>query len=248
MNDLDILIPLYIDHPDRLDNCLNVVNILHKYNYKNIFVNEYYIDNPKAESVINSGVVYQKKKINDNFFNKMQCINELFKTCNSQYLTIYDVDVIVLKKDLVESIKMLENGFDFVYPYNGKFFNVPKNKIQSFIETGSIGLNECNLFHPNSCGGCVIFKREVFEKAGKCNPNFKNVGFDDDEIKTRFLKLGYKMGRTNSPLFHLEHERTHTSYGISKFDRYNQNEYYRICNMDKEKLIQEISSWSDATP
>lgn len=243
MNDIDILIPLFIDHSDRLKNCERIVHNLQSYGINNIFIKEYYFDNPKAESLATTNVNYSSSKTEDNFFNKMKCINELSRLTKNKYLAVYDVDVIIVKKDIKKAIEMLEEGWDFVYPYNGKFYDVPKDKIENFLKTKSIEVKDCNLFHPNSCGGCVIFKRDVFEKGGRCNPNFKNVGFDDDELKARFSKLEFKMGRTTSPLFHLEHTRTHTSYGISQYDRFNQQEFYRISNMSKVQLLEEISKW-----
>ena len=243
LDNLDILIPLYIDHDDRLSNLTNVIKILKTYNCNNIYVNEYFKDVPKATFI--EGINYNNVKINDTSFNKMTCINEMAKKSKNKFLAIYDVDVIVNKNALIKSLEMLNVESDFVYPYNGHFYEIPKSSINEIITSGNITLSICSLIHPNSCGGCVIFKREVFELGGMCNPNFKNVGFDDDEIKARFLKLGYKMGKTENPIFHLEHARTSTSYGISVYDKHNQQEYYRICNMTNNQLLEEVSKWSN---
>lgn len=243
MNEIDFLIPLYIDHDDRISNFLNIVNILTEYGATNIHVEEHFHDTPKAENLLKNKITYSNLKIQDSFFNKMFCVNNLAKKTNNKYLSIYDVDVVVTKKDLKQSIKMLEEGFDFVYPYNGKFFDVPKNQIQSFLSKKEIKTDVCRLANNNSVGGCVIFKRNVFNDGGMCNPNFKNCGYDDNEIQSRFLKLDYKMGRTNNPLFHLEHQRTHTSTGVNVFDNHNMHEFMRINKMSKTELLEEINKW-----
>lgn len=245
INDIDILIPLYIDHLDRIDNYNNIIKILKKYDIKNIFVQEHYLDNPKANSLFLDYVNYSHKKIQTDFFNKMECVNDIVKMSHNKYVAVYDVDVVVVKKDLEESISKFNEGYDFVYPYNGTFLDVHKNDIKNFLENGEIDINRCNVLHRNSCGGCVIFKREVFINGGMCNPNFKNVGYDDDELKGRFLKLNYKMARTSNPIFHLNHERTHTSYGISQYEMHNKKEFDRIMNMTNSELNFEILKWKN---
>ena len=243
MNEIDFLIPLFIDHNDRIENFKNVVMFLKKCGATSIHVEEHYTDIPRASHLFVNEITYTNLKIKDTFFNKMFCINNLAKNTSNKYLAIYDVDVIVTKKDLTHTIKMLDEGFDFVYPYNGNFLDVPKNQIQNFLTQNEIDISKYRLANPNSVGGCVVFKRDVFNNGGRCNLNFKNCGYDDNEIYSRFLKLGYKVGRTNSPLFHLEHERTHTSTGRNEFDNHNMNEFVRINNMKKEELIVEISKW-----
>lgn len=243
MNDLDILIPLFIDHPDRIINCSNTIKILQKYNCNNIYVMEYYNEFPKADFLEKNNVNYFTFKTNEPYFNRQECWNKLTQLSKNSFLALYDVDVILSKKDIKQALNMLKNEFDFVYPYNGKFYDVPKSKIENFIHNGIINVNECSLNHPNSCGGCIMFKRESFLAGGMCNPNFKNTGFDDNELQTRFLKLNFKMGRTNSPLFHLQHERTHTSYGVSQYDNHNQIEYYKVSNMSSIELKEYIKTW-----
>jgi hypothetical protein len=239
---IDILIPLYVDHEDRITNLKNVIKTLREYGVESIHVREYYKDSPKYDG---SNCSYSSVELTEDNFNKMRCVNEMVKDCSHDNLAVYDVDVIVLPKDLKQSIDMLSNGFDFVYPYNGEFYNIPKPLIDGFLNERKIDLAKCELCNPNSYGGCVIFKKSVFIEGGMCNPNFKNVGFDDNEIQMRFYRLGYKMGRTSSPILHLDHYRSETSVEKSPHLNYNMGIYNHICRVPVEILKEEIKSWHD---
>ena len=239
---LDILIPVFIDNDDRLVNLYNTVNLLKKYDFIKIYIGEYYIDNPRVQ--INDGnVKVVTTTINSDFFNKMSCVNELFDISTSQYVAVYDADVLIFKKSLINALNMLDNGYDLVYPYNGYFYNLPKPITHKLLNTENFCLSECILWNKNSYGGCVIFNRNVFLSGGKCNPNFKNVGYDDNEIFERFSKLGYVIGRTDYPILHMEHDRSHTAFGSNKYELHNATECSRIFKMNKQQLIEEIKTW-----
>ena len=76
----------------------------------------------------------------------------------------------------------------FMMFQNG-FFEV----INETKDLTKINLNECQLFNPNSVGGVVMFDREHYWKCGGANEAFKSVGYEDNEINTRFKNLGTKI-------------------------------------------------------
>lgn len=239
---IDILIPLYVDHEDRLDNLKIIIKTLKEYGIDSIHVREYYKEEAQYDG---ADCNYSSVKLTEDNFNKMRCVNEMVGDCKHDALAIYDVDVIIFKKDIKLSLEMLKEDCDFVYPYNGKFYNIPKIHIQKFLNTRKIDLNDCELCNPNSYGGCVIFNKKIFIEGGMCNPNFKNVGFDDNEIQLRFERLGYIMGRTDSPLLHLDHYRSETSVEKSPHLDYNMGIYNHIRTCPIDKLRSEIKSWHD---
>ena len=237
---IDILIPLYVDHKDRLTNLKRILKILKEYGIESIHVREYYKETPQYNG---EDCIYSSVKLEEDNFNKMRCVNEMVEDCKHDALAIYDVDVILFKGDIKQSIEMLKEGYDFVYPYNGQFFNIPKKHTDKFLVERKIDLNDYELANPNSYGGCVIFNREIFFEGGMCNPNFKNVGFDDNEIQLRFERLGYKMGRTQNPLLHLDHHRSETSVEKNYYLPHNSYIYDFIKTCPIEKLREEIKSW-----
>lgn len=243
-SEVDILIPLYVDHPDRIWNLYFVVDKLKSFGFSNIYIRNY-TDDDNIRFTLNwdDSVYYSHYHLKDfDNFNKMQCINEMVDMCDSKYLAIWDVDVIFPKSNLLQTLELLKNGADVVYPYDGRFYNVPKTKFED-LDEGQINLDECELWNPNSFGGAVFFNRDSFIEGGKCNPNFKNVGFDDNEIEMRFRRLGYNIQRANGPLLHLEHFRSETSVEQSPYLNYNMAIYNHIANCPIEELKEEIKTW-----
>lgn len=244
LSNVDFILPVYIEHPDRIRNINIILAYLQAIGATNVYVNEYYRNDPKITNLTSN---YISKNITDNkFFNKMACGNELFdKFSTNKVVCLYDVDVLPTKADLIKATEKLLDGYDFAYPFNGYFYDIPidiVNKLQNDLTT-NIDINKCVLFATQSHGGCVLFRREVFIEGGKLNPNFKNVGFDDDEINVRYLKLGYKKIRTSSPLVHLTHYRGETSYNHNEFNNHNGQECGNITHMSVENLKQYIKSW-----
>jgi hypothetical protein len=242
-SETDILIPLYSDHPDRMNNVNFIIDYLKDNGFVNIYVREYYTSkSPELSLYLKIGSNFSSVFI-ENFdnFNKMQCVNELAELSNSKYLAIWDCDVVFPKSNLNQTLEMLQSGSDVVYPYDGRFYNVPKSD-HGMLKEG-VNLDNCELWNPHSWGGSVFFRRDAFEEGGRCNPKFKNVGFDDNEIYMRFAKLGYKVDRSSGVLLHLDHFRSETSVEHSKYFNHNMAIYNHIVSLTPDQLKQEIKNW-----
>jgi hypothetical protein len=245
LDDIDILIPAFIDHKDRERNLNILLNYFDRIGVKNIYVNEHYKDYPKLK---NLKVNYINRDITGNdYYNKMVCGNELYRDFSrNKIVCLYDIDVLIPKKSLIDCAEKLLNGYGFAYPYNGYFYDIPLYKVKE-IEANKlveINLTECTLFAKESHGGCVMFARECFEEAGMLNPLFKNVGFDDDEINVRFSRLGYKKYRSSAPLLHMTHHRGETTYNHSKYVNYNGDICHKVTTMDIEDLKKYVKQWN----
>lgn len=239
----DILIPFFMDNEDRLHNLNFVVDFLQNFGFSNIYVREYYdARSPEYGIISKIGKGFTHTPLEEDNFNKMRCVNEMVGMSNSKYLAVYDVDVIFSKRSLVQTLQMLREGADVVYPYDGRFYNVPKSFLKN-LKGGQINLDDCELCNPMSYGGAVFFNRESFTRGGKCNPNFKNVGFDDNELYIRFQRLGFSIKRANGPLLHLDHIRSETSVEKSQYLNHNMSIYNHIASCPLEQLKQEITTW-----
>jgi len=249
LNETDFIIPVFIDHADRLRNLKIMLSYLKRIGATNVYVREYFDNDKKTEQLRKLFPEYHfsNKEKNIPFFNKMACVNEVFKMFSkSKVVSFYDVDVLFSKKDLIEASNLiLEGQADVVYPYNGYFYDVPVDvvKLLELNLNTPIDLLKCKLFNTGSHGGGALFDRKVFEDGGMCNPNFKNVGYDDDEIKVRFEKLNYRITRTKGVLLHLNHFRGATSFNHNDYTANNVNEVKKVTDMTKEQLKEYIKSW-----
>jgi len=247
-SELDILIPVSIDHEDRLRNLAIVLNYLTKARFKNVYVREYFKDEPRAKKLLQQYTQYNYTSFKNekDYFNKMTCINELFNFTSNKIVCWYDVDVLVSKKSLFDSIILIKEGkYDVVYPYDGNFFDIPAETVDKLISdlNTPIELKNCTLFNKSSWGGCAVFSRAAFTAGGKCNPNFKNVGYDDDEFLMRFRRLGFKIGRTDGVLLHLNHYRGNTSFNYNDYTKNNIEEVTKVTHLPLEELKQYINNW-----
>lgn len=239
----DILIPLYEDHKDRIFNLKFVIQNLKSYGFDNIHVREIHSNDKSGNTFIAGGVKkYSREIVDSDNFNKMKCINDMISECGGDCIAIWDVDVFFPRSNIENAMRLLYEGSDVVYPYDGEFYNIPKDEFCN-LDSGNVDLSKCELCNENSYGGSVFFNKKSFIEGGMCNPNFKNVGFDDNEIFVRFHKLGYDIQRTSGPLLHLDHFRSETSVEKSEFLNDNMAEYNRICGMNKEQLEEEIKTW-----
>lgn len=249
LNETDFIIPVYIEHADRLRNLKIMLSYLKRIGATNVYVREYYDDIIKTAELqtLFPEFSFSSKKKCVPYFNKMECVNETFKLFSkSKVVSFYDVDVLFAKKDLIEASNLILNKrFDMVYPYNGHFYDVPADTVK-LLETNldtPIDLNKCKLFNTASHGGGALFDRHVFEEGGMCNPNFKNVGYDDDEIMTRFVTLGYRITQTKGILLHLNHFRGTTSFNHNDHTTNNVYEVEKVTRMSKQQLQEYIKSW-----
>jgi predicted glycosyltransferase involved in capsule biosynthesis len=239
--DLDIIISLKIDSDDRINNLDKIVKFLQEEVPCNIILCEQDTI-PKLEGRYVCQYVFHQV---DEFFNKHKGLNLAVKRSNASVLAYYDADIFMDPRQLIGAYKLINNkDFDLVYPYDGRFYDVPKQYHSNIKEFDKIPLSECKLFNENSVGGVVFFNREVFISGGGANENFKGLGYDDNEIYIRYMNLGYRIARVSGPLYHLNHTRKDTAFDNNPFIDFNRDEYIRISSLSKVELQKEITTWN----
>ena len=243
---LTIVIPIKIDHEDRLRNVnISVGYIRHYFNCDIIICEQ---DN--ESKLIDFCKKHNCKHLfieTDEFFNKLKLVNRAVKEVTTPAFALYDADTLLRPEQLEGAANAIVDGrAQMVYPYDGKFYDVPEKFFDVINDTKDltkINLNECILFNPHSVGGCVVFSVDQYWKCGGSNENFKSVGYDDPEIYSRFKKLGTKIMRTEAPLWHLTHWRGETSFNYNPHIEHNKNCCLAIDAMSKEELREHISKW-----
>ena len=245
-NDLTILIAAKADSEDRLTNLKITLDYLNYHFDVPIILSEQ-DDTPKLDKICKDKNVKHIFSKTDDFFNRQRGVNICAKEAITPVVAHYDADILLRPQQIKASVKaVLENSADLVYPYDGRFYDVPKkyhNEIVNTKDLKFIDLEECTLFNAHSVGGVVIFNKDHYWKCGGANENFKGLGYEDNEIHDRFSKLGSRIVRTQWPLYHLTHVRKDTSFNHNPHIELNKHECLRVSRMTKDELLTEVSSW-----
>jgi predicted glycosyltransferase involved in capsule biosynthesis len=243
---LTLIIPVQVDHEDRVRNIRTTLSYIKHHFDVNIIISEQDTSSKLHDMCkeFKCRHIYNKT---DDFFNKLKLVNIAAKEVNTPVISIYDADALVRPEQLEGATNAIVSGSaQMVYPYDGKFYDVPVRFFDNINETKdltNINLEECTLFNSHSVGGIVMFDREHFWKCGGGNENFKSVGYDDNEIDIRFRILGTKIMRTQWPLFHLNHTRVETSFNHNPHINFNRDYCMKITNMNRAQLLEHVDQW-----
>jgi hypothetical protein len=238
--DLDIIFSVKIDSVDRLNNLDNVIGFLQRHVNCDITIVEQ-DTNPVLKYRYNCKYIFHEV---DEFFNKFKGLNIGVKNSPSKVIAHYDADVVMNPKQLLGAYKLINSGrYEVVYPYDGRFYDVPKKYHNNIDTLNDIDVKEFTLFNNNCVGGVVMFDKQTFIECGGGNEKFIGLGYDDNEIYVRFEKLGKNPVKVEGPLFHLNHTRGETAYNNNPHLNVNVNEFQRINNMTPKELKNEIKNW-----
>lgn len=124
MRDLTVLIPVRVDSLVRLENVLAVIRYLYRYFDVNLMVLEAdRYDNGILRSLLPQDVAYSFVPDTDPIFYRTKYINQMAKNATSDYLAVWDADVIFSPSQVNEALVSLRSGkYEVCYPYDGVFF------------------------------------------------------------------------------------------------------------------------------
>lgn len=213
LKDFSFLIPVIIDSDDRLDNIYTIVRYLQKHFITNISILEYgkipKINKEKFIDKIDLTFVRGEKSI----FNHAACNNKLILPAKTPFFAIYDADVIMPVRQILEAAKMLRsNQTSLVCPYDGTVISVDKLAATIFsrlLDTNFLEENK-EKFIVSSRGsfeGCTMLNRTDFLKLEIDN---KKIFSREPEDIFRYLHLkilGYKTLRIKGSIYHMYHQR-----------------------------------------
>lgn len=223
LNDLTFVTSLQIESNDRLKNSIAVFSYISKnFPEAKILIKEVDEDSkflkyafPEIQKLSGGANNISHTFIkHDGLFNKSKVINELVLESNTEIVFNYDVDVLLPISTYHTAYEMLKNDeCDAVYPYGCGVYqwNILNFDIKSFFDS------ECNLETlidksqrgSSVQGWCQMFKRQVFLDVYGLNENFIFVGYEDTEFLHRLNIFGYRVGRVDDDIFHIDHCRIH---------------------------------------
>ena len=246
------IIPIRIESEDRMRNVVTVLAYLLK-NFdtkvilKEVDVESVYEDQvlPQIEDFLGDNInnlTHVFEKSDDPVFYRMKILNEMIDMADTSIIANYDCDVLFKKETYVESVKMIMDGFDLVYPYG--FGNYQK---QVFIDDDGVSefinedfdfevLDKKSRMYDAQYGHVQFVNRKSYILAGMENENFRGSSPEDKERFYRFDKMGYSVGRIDDIVYHLEHSR-----GVNSWPNSVQGNPYMKQNFDEWEKIQKMT-------
>lgn len=256
---LSFLMPCRIESPDRLRNVISSVGYLAK-NFPDckIIIQEVDKQSVFREKVIPhltnlfgkypENISHRFEESKEAFFHKTRILNDLLLAADTDIVFNYDVDVVYPLSSYSTAYNMItKNGYDAVYTFGCGIYQwaVQYNEVvfHNFLKSGfdTSVLDSNSRLSPSVMGWGQMIKRQVQIDAGLWNENFISWGAEDCEFHYRIPALGYKVGRINDFVYHLDHSRTFNShYNNPKFMD-NHNLWQAIRTWDKETLVKYYS-------
>jgi len=216
LQDMTFLIPIRLDSIARLENLIIAVDYIEKSFVTNITVLEgSNRNNGIIQKMLGKKIKYVFQEDKDPIFYRTMYLNKMIQLVDSKFLGIWDADVIIDKKQIVDSISNLRNGdIDIAYPYDGEFLDTTEIMKNLYVRKKNIGVlhkNKNKMYLPygnKHIGGAIIVNKEKYEAAGGENEKFYGWGPEDFERYARWKNLNYRIYRSSGPLYHLSHPRS----------------------------------------
>lgn len=228
LSNTTFIIPIRIESSDRMRNVITVLcYLLEKFDTQ-IIVKEVDTKSVFTEDVLPqikdyvegdlSNLTHIFEKSDDSVFYRMKIINEMIDMSKTDIIANYDCDVLLEPDTCLESVKMIEAGYDMVYPYGfgdyQKQVFADDELVSEFLSNDcdfSI-LNQKSKFYDAQYGHVQFLNRKSYIQSGMENENFRGSSPEDKERYYRFTTMGYNVGRIDHYVYHLEHSRGHNSW------------------------------------
>lgn len=236
--DTTFIIPVAYDHNDRVANLnLSIQHIQTNFN-TNISVIE---QGGTKFNYVEEYCDYAFYKSQE--FHRTRMINKIAKFVTTDYVVNWDADMILNPVQLWYSVQLLRLGIDVVYPYDGNFKHIDKDK-HKYLTANLDWLIGKDLKGPiESWGGAIFLNRKKFLSVGGENENFISWGPEDAERFNRFLKMGLKVDRLKGQIYHLEHYRGRNSGRHNPHLEANRKEWHKVRLMERDELFSYINTW-----
>jgi len=250
LKDITFIIPIRIDSLFRLENLMLSLEYITKHFDTNIIVLEAdKYKNSLLQKLLNKNIQYLFIEDKDPIFYRTWYLNFMSLKVESEFIGIWDADIIINKNQIVNSINKLKAGFDVIYPYDGRFYDTTSIIRELYIRDRSIKIFQKNRlrmelpYGENMVGGAIFINKLKYLESGLENLNYYGWGPEDGERFNRWKNLDYKILFINGPLFHLTHPRGINSLPKSKkYALYTRSELIKTRQNSKIEQIEQIKA------
>ena len=263
LKDTTFIIPVRIESEDRLRNvittcCFLLENfhttvIVKEVDKQSIFEEEAFPQIAEYVEGFTINLLHVFEQSDDPVFYRMRYLNEMLAVCTTDIVANYDCDVLLPISSYMRAKDMIADGpCDMVYPYG---FGNWQKQVHADDELVSEFLsNDCDFsildskskMYDAQYGHVQFLKRKSYIEAGMENENFRGSSPEDKERHYRFEKMGYKIGRIDDQVYHLEHSRGRNSWPHSiegnPYMRENFGVWETLQKMDKKQLLDYYST------
>jgi len=261
LTETTFIIPIRIESADRMRNAITSIIFLLENFDTNVIVKEGDTEPVFARKVLpqimeyfgeefeslNLKVLFEKTSAPE--FHRTRYLNEMLQMVDTPVVVNYDCDIILPIETYIASQESITRGeCDVVYPYafgNGsKLVNATDELVTEFLTEGfdyDLLDKNCKVYM-SRYGFCQFFSTEAYKDGGMENEKFIAYAPEDEERFYRFDKLGYKVGRVDNFVYHLEHSRTPNSWLNNPHMKKNFELWEEIQKMTTEEL-REYYSW-----
>lgn len=248
-----IVIPVRIDTPDRLAN-LNASIYYLRVCYPSIKI--IVVESDATRQIVDTIQFTYYFISTSERFARGRTINDGVKLVTTPYLIVYDCDVFLNRFAVITGWEHLKRDQHVVLPHNCVFVNITgetrlrlhKLIIKDFnkILTNLIGIhhkidNDLASLSYKLLSGVVMFRTTTYLQLGGFNKKMISYGYEDQEIISRFDKMGYRyMILPHWNVFHIDHRRGIDSR-INELYKANKAECDRVGGMPQDRLRQYIN-------
>ena len=239
------IIPIRIESDDRMRNVITSLAFLLENFETNIIVKEVDSRSIFQEDVL--PILNDICNVPVDLVHIFEKSHEMIMEAKTEIVVNYDCDVILPIESYVLSYTgIMEGIYDVVYPYGSGLYQkkvaATDITVSKFLETGDYEfLDAVSEESTSDFGWAQFFRRQVYIDGGMENENFEAYAPEDKERFYRFTKLGYRVGRLNKPVYHLEHARGENSWFSNPHMESNMSEWNKIQGMDREQLLEYYS-------
>ena len=241
LKDVTFLLLVRLDSIDRIENIMCVVDFINTNFDTNITVWECsYYNNGILKKLLSKNVVYKHIEDHDPILYRTMYLNLMLKEVTTDYVSVWDVDVITSKQQIIDSVSLLRNNeADFVYPYERFFLDTTFIVRKLYLKTKDFSVLQShkalmNLPAPNPAGGAFFCDVRSYIKSGMENETFYGWGVEDFERKIRWERMGYRVKRISGEMYHLTHPRDINGYSNAETDTIRYREYNKSFRINNE--------------
>jgi hypothetical protein len=244
LKDVTFIIPVKNDSKDRVENLELTVNFIRANFNTNIIIGEQ--ETHDFHYIASNEYMWFSRK----YFHRTNMLNNMYVLATTPIIINWDADVFVNPEQINEAVKLIRNGYDVVYPYDGTFVHMSRNFYPQLNDDIYV-FNSFFGIYPNmswngkiSYGGAVVFNKNSFLSIGGENENFISHAPEDVERKYRIDMLGLKWTRIPGCLYHMDHYMGVDSTHKNDYELINRSELNRVLSMNAEQLRKYVDGWA----